>query len=220
MVNIKNYSNEEKVKVADFLRVLFEKQTSLVNKYRDIEIIGNKKMNEYLEGTKLRTINTLESQELCKNFSWRVIEEIAEGLDALEHNDRTHLKEELADGLHFLTELMILNGFESKDFQIDTILFSMEEILDTTKTGSEFSVHPTYVTKMIHSIGMAMNRLKMKNWKVSQVLVDVPRYKEFLKIAFYHYFELVASMGFTLDELSEGYVAKNEVNKFRIKTNY
>lgn len=211
MVNIKNFENLERINIKDFLPTLFTKQKELVLKYKDIETICGKKMSEYLDGTKLKTINDLQSQELCKNFAWRITEEIGEGLDSLESSDRVHLKEELSDGLHFITELLILNGFEASDFDIKIIRDSMKKIQLN---------YPRYLVNFIHFLGMSMNCCKIKPWKISEILVDENKFRERLKNSFYLYFELVASFGFSLEELSEGYIAKNLVNQFRIETKY
>ena len=114
---------EEPLIVSQFLESMFDLQSYLIESYTKIEGIPTPPID----------VNTKKSQQLIKDFSARVIEELAEGFESLQHihdtvlntnyffvkNENTHnqllpcfqqlqnLSEELADALHFYLELLI-----------------------------------------------------------------------------------------------------------------
>lgn len=222
MVNVTDVKSVEKNFSINYDESLFEiffAQKELLFKYKGIEYFNGKQLSEYIdEKGKLKTIDSLESQEICKNFAWRTTEEIAEGLDALILEDDEHLKEELADGLHFITELLILNGFDSKTFKTGIIAMQESRILDEIEQGVE--LHAYALTTFLHNLGMAMNKLKQKPWKVSQTMTDKARYEAKLIDAYYKYLDLCFSFGLTFEELFNYYFKKNKVNNFRVDSKY
>lgn len=88
----------------DKLEAIFARQQELMNKYHDIE-----ERSGLLQTSDCPVnLDDKRGQARLKDFSWRVTEELGEALDA--RHDEAHFKEELVDGLHFLTELSILAG--------------------------------------------------------------------------------------------------------------
>ena len=59
-------------------------------------------------------------QARIKDFSWRITEEVGEALDAITNESGEsallHFHEELVDGLHFLTEMTILTGYDLPEY--------------------------------------------------------------------------------------------------------
>lgn len=217
MVNITNVTEEIKIPETyeEIFKEIFEKQLNLLIKYKNIERFAGNPMSTYLTETgKLVSINTLETQEICKNFAWRIMEEIGESIDAVKINDRTHAGEEISDGLHFITELMLLNGFTSDKLNIQKIKENETSIMNNYDTPLDS------LYELVYTLGMTMNKLKMKPWKQSQTLTDEKRYYEMLEQTYYKYLNLCFSMGFNMEEIYLLYFKKNKVNNFRIDTKY
>lgn len=105
----------------DLLKLIFEKQFDLMVKYHPIEennlgfkIPSVDKMGEGLD------INSTLVQYRIKDFMWRITEELGEAANTLKNKpwknthmvvDETHYLEEVIDAVHFLVELLIMNGF-------------------------------------------------------------------------------------------------------------
>jgi len=102
---------------------LFELQLVLVDHYTKIEKLPSYPID----------INTKIGQDIIKDFSARIIEELGEGFESyllmldmfhmgiLEKEMIPHLQnfnEEMADALHFWLELMIFSGYGCKDLMV------------------------------------------------------------------------------------------------------
>lgn len=205
----------------DKLELIFARQKELMEKYHHIEESQGVGYG-ILQGRKL-DLNEIRSQCLLKDFAWRVTEEITEAMDALDSDDKTHFKEELADALHFLTELclkagvtpdMILENWVTKPKDgVDKFDALLSPILVSDKTA--FS-HP-YPT--IHFLGLAMNCLKQKPWKKTHILTDVKKFQGYLVEAYQNFCRLLRYYS-NSQEMFDFYFKKSKVNDFRIKTNY
>ena len=94
------------------LKAIFERQRELMEKYHDIELKSGLLQTEDCPVN----LDDKRGQARIKDFSWRITEEIGEALDALENEEGEaallHFHEELIDGLHFLTEMTILTGYD------------------------------------------------------------------------------------------------------------
>lgn len=90
----------------DMLEAIFRRQNELMIKYHDIELRSGLMQTEDCPVN----LDDKRGQARIKDYSWRVTEELGEALDARMQDDLPHFKEELIDGLHFLTELSILSG--------------------------------------------------------------------------------------------------------------
>ena len=106
-MNITHAVTEEVV--GDKLVAIFNRQKELMFKYHDIEKRSGLLQTEDCPVN----LDDKRGQARIKDFSWRVMEEVGEALDA--KSDFEHFTEELIDGLHFLTELTILSGFGPED---------------------------------------------------------------------------------------------------------
>lgn len=202
----------------DMLELIFEKQKSLAEKYHHIE--ESQGVGYGLLQNQVFDINNIRSQELLKNFAWRVTEEITEATDCNPKNELDHMLEELADALHFLVELCLLvnitpdNLVEElrNDFECPDKLTSLCSIQYPT---SKPDPYPT-----VQQLGLAMNCLKNKPWKETHVLTDVEKFRKHIIFAFHEFCTYWVRCGSNNEEIYNYYFRKNKVNEFRIASKY
>jgi len=77
-----------------------------------------------------------------------------------------------------------------------------------------------FAWRITEELGEAMNTLKNKPWKQSHMLTDVAHYREEISDSFHFFVELCILSGIGPYDLYEMYFKKNEVNKFRQRSNY
>ena len=213
-MNITNAVSEE---FDEFkLHAIFARQRELMDKYHDIELKSGLMQTE----DDPLDLNDKRAQARIKDFAWRVTEEIGEALDSyIAEDDLDHFKEELVDGLHFLTEMTILVGLTPEDFAEHFDVESnqiMERLLGFPFTTSV----PNAVMEFVRRMGMTCNCLKNKPWKQSQMLTDKNKFYNNLFSAWKAYFFLL-SCGFSdAQEVTDIYLKKSQVNKFRQRSNY
>lgn len=154
-------------------------------------------------------IDCFEDQELFKKYCWRITEELVEAEEAhvIEEN-ADHIEEEMIDALNFSIELLLLYGWDEKDFFKASGLYVL---------GPGFLGRTTSIT---FALGRAANCLKNRQWRRSQYLVDLLVFEERLR-CFMHtgYTHLFQIFGSDL-AIREAWSLKYQVNLFRIQTNY
>lgn len=194
--------------VPKMFEYVFIRQKELMEKYREIESENGFHYPESL----LVNIDDRFDQTLLKNMAWRTIEEIGESLEAFykEEDDPIHAKEELTDGLHFITELLILSGFDYGD---------VKKITETDENEIEWAILEDLISSFVVNLGTAMNCLKLKPWKQTHVKTDKELYKTKILLAYDTYIKLMLKMMSPLEILNI-YFSKSNVNKFRIRSNY
>lgn len=196
----------------DRLELIFKRQRELMEKYHPIEL-GKGLLHDPDIPV---NINHHNGQAVLKDFAWRITEELAEAGEAFFHLDDEHTKEELADAFHFLVELAILSDVEWSDILEDFVRDRLESLFE--RSGKEeFGIA---VYNVLLSLGKAMNCLKNKPWKQSQILTDEEKYKENIVGAFYNIAVVCKSAGMDADQLFSFYFRKSEVNKFRQRSQY
>lgn len=223
-MNITHAVNEEVT--GDKLLAIFNRQKELMEKYHDIEArSGLLQTNDCPVN-----LHDKRGQARLKDFAWRVTEEVGEALDALcIHNDEVHFQEELIDGLHFLTEMSILAGYDWEVLNKALMQkLNKKEGGDTLEMAWEFfkiveEGKGTYIEvllmHLILELGMTCNCLKNKPWKQTNMLTDIPMfYAQFTK-AWLSYLHLLSKY-MTPDEVTNVYLKKSQVNKFRQRSNY
>jgi len=203
----------------DMLELIFKRQEELKEKYHHIE---EKQGVGYglLKGQKF-DINTTLSQELIKNFAWRVVEEITEAFDCNLVTEKHHLYEELADALHFLVELALITGITPDDICEGSS--KLPEAVSQDKLVRLCTVrHPDRIDPYppIHQLGLAMNCLKQKPWKQTHILTDTKKFKSHIIKAFHEFFKVFVKCGTNANAIFMFYFKKSEVNKFRQESNY
>lgn len=214
-MNVQDVKDPGKVD-GDMLRTIFWKQAQLAEKYHHIE--EEQGVGYGLLQGKPFNINETRSQELVKNFAWRVVEEITEATACSIEREKEHYFEELADALHFLTELCILVKITPDD--IIKELFNQDIHPDGLVALCFVKIIPPDAFPTIQELGLAMNCLKQKPWKVTHVLTDE---KKFRRHIIYAYHELIAfwvRLGSNMNEIYSYYFKKNKVNQFRIESKY
>lgn len=196
----------------DKLKAIFNRQKELMNKYHDIELRSGLLQTEDCPVN----LNDKKGQARIKDFSWRVTEELGEALDAWFEGDGIHTKEELADGLHFLTELSILAGFDFNGWNFNGD--GLEAIWEYPMYSG--STMEQAVTVFISKLGMTCNCLKNKPWKQSQMLTDIPEFNNRLFETWVSYINIMSLMFDSPDEIVDIYFKKSNVNKFRQRSGY
>lgn len=77
-----------------------------------------------------------------------------------------------------------------------------------------------FAWRLTEEIGEAMSCLKNKPWKQTHMETDVEHYKEEIIDAFHFFVELCILSGIDENDLFKIYLFKNEVNRFRQRSNY
>lgn len=218
-MNITHAVSEEVV--GDKLEAIFNRQKELMSKYHHIEarsgLLQTEECPVNLDGK--------AGQARIKDFSWRITEEVGEALDALYVDiDIEHFNEELVDGLHFLTELTILAGFEAKD--VAAMVIKSGELGDDYLESickyvyTEEQNLPWAITTFTRRLGMMCNTLKNKPWKQSHMKTDREVFKERLGEVWETYIHILAGSLGDAEAIADVYLKKSQVNKFRQRSNY
>lgn len=213
---------EETTVDGDRLELIFEKQESLKEKYHHIEeaqgvgygLIKGRKFN----------INEIKSQCLLKDMAWRVVEEITEATVCHPERERQHFLEELADALHFLTELCIVAGIGPYDIAIDIYEEMVKGDDDDLDMWSALFYTPNNIASSnpyntVQHLGLAMNCLKQKPWKQTHILTDEKRFRQHIIDAFRAFCKYLTVYS-GAKEMYDFYFKKNKVNQFRQESNY
>lgn len=198
----------------DLLNAIFDRQKELMNKYHDIEKRSGLLQTEDCPVN----LDDKRGQARIKDFSWRVMEEVGEALDALESADMAHFEEELIDGLHFLTELTILAGLNPEEIPMDR---NDKDNLWCIYNEAKLSGYDLQmgITSLVMDLGMMCNCLKNKPWKQTNMVTDKDNFKSKLKLVWYDYISIL-SINLDPDMIVEIYLKKSQVNKFRQRSNY
>lgn len=218
---------ENPVVEGDRLELIFKKQAELISKYHGIE-----KKNGLLQTEEMPVnLNDRKGQARIKDFAWRVMEEVGEAMDAIiMDKDFTHYCEELIDGLHFLTELTINAGYGPGDIIPEKtptegmkdkleVICSMVSLKHENGADSVTRTRTLLCTELVRNLGMTCNCLKNKPWKQSMMLTDEAQFLFNLRMTWWVYmYWLYTEMG--CDGIYTVYFKKNEVNKFRQRSNY
>lgn len=219
-----NVDDVKEVKVLtglDALKAIFQRQAHLKEKYHHIE---EKNGIGYgiVAGIPFNPDNP-RWQYFMKDMAWRSIEEVAEADDAYRINlmessevlFTQHVKEEIADSLHFLVELLLIVDIRPEHLkEIWFNVFNGDIIERTSHTLSQA------ISFYVRELGMAMNCLKQKPWKQSHFLTDIPAFHSRLKRAFGAWCLMALTFGMSEREVFLLYFKKSEVNKFRQRSNY
>ncbi|MDX9802899.1 MAG: dUTP diphosphatase [Dehalococcoidales bacterium] len=198
-----NIDDVEEVRVeGDVLKAIFARQRNLMNKYHVIEEKSG--IGYALVTGDLFDINNQKWQYLCKDFAWRITEELTEACEAYAKNDFHHAKEELSDALHFATELCLICKIYPEEIGKFEDLFR----------------EPCVWWQPVYHLGLAMNCLKLKPWKQTHVLTDSVKYKNHVIDAYRKLLGCAVLLKSNKEEFPLYYFKKAEVNAFRQRSNY
>ena len=191
------------------LTAIFNRQKELMSKYHDIELRSGLLQTEDCPVN----LDDKRGQARIKDFSWRVVEEVGEALDALNNeggeSGLLHFHEELIDGLHFLTEMTILSG-------IDTSNWSLNGFIELARKASLNEL----VVSFIQGLGMMCNCLKNKPWKQTMMKTNKENFYQHLTDVWVIYISILLSQGLDEEGITNIYFRKSQVNKFRQRSNY
>ena len=195
------------------LKAIFERQKQLMVKYHDIELKSGLLQTEDCPVN----LDDKRGQARIKDFSWRITEEIGEALDALENESGEaallHFHEELIDGLHFLTEMTILTGYDISD------KYCLEDLIKES-TQRNFYTLNDLVSDHVMYLGMMCNCLKNKPWKQTMMKTNKENFYKHLELVWKNYIAILTSQDLTEQEILDIYFRKSQVNKFRQRSNY
>ena len=195
------------------LRAIFDRQKELMEKYHDIEFKSGLMQTEDCPVN----LDDKRGQARIKDFSWRITEEIGEALDAIENESGEsallHFHEELVDGLHFLTEMTILTGYDLPEYTTLKDLIEEGSYRDCYTLNDLVSDHVMY-------LGMMCNCLKNKPWKQSMMKTNKENFYKHLKLVWSNYIAILTSQDLTEEEITDLYLRKSQVNQFRVRSNY
>lgn len=242
-MNINDVSSQEVV--GDRLVAIFARQEELVKKYQEIEgMPKNYPFNPHTkEGQKwfkdFAWRFTEELAEALEVFETLLSSQKIEDEEFNKH--QAHYNEELADALHFLVENLILIGIKPQDlildykveqvssFDIEDIFLDketkrpidlLELIFDQNKGKVPFKGRFELSMKIIVELGKAMNCLKNKPWKQTEMLTDVPKFHGYMVSTFHSFVQLLMASGIDYSTITDLYFRKSEVNKFRQRSKY
>lgn len=199
----------------EIVAAIFERQRELMGKYQQIENLPTPPVS----------LHTANGQKVLKDFAWRSTEELTESFEALEAQrfqispderdmHRLHQVEEIADALHFLVELLLFAGI-SADAAIEATPSFPHPDFDGT-----YEEHQVAYWRATYKLGIAMNFLRNKPWKQSQVPTDEGRCRAALLGSWKAHVQLWSDLGYGSDTMFNFYFRKSEVNKFRQRSNY
>ena len=195
------------------LRAIFDRQKELMEKYHDIEFKSGLMQTEDCPVN----LDDKRGQARIKDFSWRITEEVGEALDAITNESGEsallHFHEELVDGLHFLTEMTILTGYDLPEYTTLKDLIEEGSYRDCYTLNDLVSDHVMY-------LGMMCNCLKNKPWKQSMMKTNKENFYKHLKLVWSNYIAILTSQDLTEEEITDLYLRKSQVNQFRQRSNY
>lgn len=117
-MNITDVKNKPEKDSGDMLRLIFDRQKQLMDKYHEIEA----KVGLLQTPDVPVDLHSHLGQARLKDFAWRITEEIGEAMSCLKNKpwkqtqmetDVQHYFEEIADAFHFFIELCLLSGINA-----------------------------------------------------------------------------------------------------------
>lgn len=210
-MNITHAKKEEVNK--ESLRAIFDRQKELMEKYHDIEFKSGLMQTEDCPVN----LDDKRGQARIKDFAWRITEEIGEALDAIENESGEsallHFHEELVDGLHFLTEMTILTGYDLPEYT------TLKDLIEEGTNRDCYTLNDL-VSDHVMYLGMTCNCLKNKPWKQTMMKTNKENFYKHLKLVWSNYVAILTSQNLTEEEITDLYLRKSQVNQFRQRSNY
>lgn len=209
--------------------VIFGHQRALAIKYGPIE---ERNGFWHPDFDNIPHIDSPKLQAWIKDMFWRTTEEIAEAIESTndftnygawrntwtQDADVRHFFEEMADALHFLTEVSVAVGIDPAD--LDDFWSSVQA------KGYQCLAYVTqprikYLSaEVIFALGLAANCLKNKPWKLSQMSTDHIKFIDRLHKTWIRFLDFWCGCGFTREDVYRLYMKKNLVNQFRQRSSY
>lgn len=157
-------------------------------------------------------LDTREGQQRVKDFLWRITEEVGEALDS--NLGPNHVKEEMADALHFLIELSIFTEREP----------SVRDIFEQYRWTKGLAAQGRLNNLGLDSLWIKLARVgrtcKNKPWKQTQIPIDQRQFTIDLENMVYEFLQTCRHIFFSHTELYTFYLKKGQVNEFRQRSGY
>lgn len=211
LVNTRRMMRQKSGYRPSLLEMIFIRQGELMELYRPIEerILGEELPHPPL------SLHSAKHQAWLKQRAWWVTEELIEAQWGCWEINPDKLIEELADALHFQTELCILAGVSPK----------YTPALPRMWPAGELEMNPLvlrhYTMAVLEELGIGLWQFRNKAWKQTQVLTDIDVFTKCMERAHWGIVEL---LGLAANTDLEGsvtlYLCKSEVNLWRIYTQY
>lgn len=202
MVNINDFeSGPAPTSWPEIVDAIFERQRELMREYKLVERLPDPPL----------PLATENGQRVLREFAGRVTEELAEAAEEmLKWDNRDGCFEELADGLHFLVELLIFAAV-SPDLCVVEDEFPPEDLGWRDTRDQSF-------WRATHSLWWAMSSLRLRPWR-RDAPTDVHELRSRLSMAFADYVQLMADCGMTQEDVHSYYFRKSQVNQARLSQN-
>ena len=109
--------------------------------------------------------------------------------------------------------MTILTGYDiTKDYTLHDLI---EEC-----THRNFYTLNDLVSDHVMYLGMMCNCLKNKPWKQTMMKTNKENFYNHLKLVWTNYMAILTSQDLTEEEITDIYLRKSQVNKFRQRSNY
>lgn len=184
---------------------IFKRHQELIVKFEAVE-----KQNGLLLHDAIPVdLDSKKGQASLRVTAWRITEEVAEAIAADYRMDRISFKEEVADVLSFLIEMMILCGIPASD--LDKKFYTLG---GTTSVEED---RDAAWLDFILELGTTMNYLKNKPWSLKEKpLIAKKSFHEGMIRTFRRFLAAAKENKITEAQLMESYVAKNIINHERL----
>lgn len=186
------------------LHQIFERQRELMREYKKIEELPDPPVS----------LHTQHGQKIIRDFAWRATEELTEayqsGFSFKTRNDAIvtdGMLEELADAHHFMVELLIFAGVAPGHCALVAI-----DAWSESKADENLD---TMFWCAVYALGTAVNHLKNKGWKRTQVPTDEQAFRAAILEAYGAQLQIWSWLGCSRDEIYRQYMRKSEINAER-----
>ena len=126
----------------------------------------------------------------------------------------------MIDALHFMVEQQILAGLSPESYRPEGLKTDLLAYLMGDGNLYVSGLKPLTEYHIIESIGLAMNCLKNKPWKQSQMLTDEDKFYGYMRESLLMLIAVLVGAGLTAKDVYGLYFCKNKVNRFRQRSNY
>jgi len=196
-----------KIKPLAGLRSMVALQDELVRHYVGIEKFATPPWDMRLK----------QSQIDAKGFIFRVIEELGEAYESWKNDDMDNFWTELADATHFLLELGIVTDVYMPQGLWDNI---WDGVPKEPSIQLSDMVLEDWFWQVTYDLTMVSNAMRNKQWKQTQVLPDLAKFKILMHDTYYKFFMGFRTIGCSENFVYEWYFRKNYINLFRIRSKY
>lgn len=220
MVDVNDYLGDYKKPPPDL-----ETKIRWMLEYREVVFDGFYKL-EVAQGTapEVRSLSTTQGQDAIRNYLFRTLEEIGESI--LSH-DRPHLLEELIDAVNYYLSVMMFDPVSIDPNRLHVVL---EEVLSQNWFSKDahlkghvvFSdVDRTYfLGKATLQCSVISDYLRNRSWMRQAQANQFAGADEMFNFLRFFMTCMILPYFCNLDEFYSYYMAKNDVLKFRLDSNY